>query len=61
MTELQSPRFDQQFVIQTDASDTEIGAVLLQEIDGQERVLEFTSRVLTSAERNDSVRKSVSL
>ena len=52
---LQSPRFDEEFVIQTDASDTGIGAVLLQEIDGEERVLEFASRILTSAERNYSV------
>ena len=52
---LQSPRFDEQFVIQTDASDTGVGAVLLQVIDGEERVLEFTSRILTSAERNYSV------
>ena len=52
---IQSPRFDEQFVIQTDASDTGIGAVLFQIIDGAERVLEFASRILTSAERNYSV------
>ena len=42
-------------MIQTDASGTSIGAVLFQEIDGQERVLQFASPVLTPAERNYSV------
>ena len=34
---LARPVFDAQFVEQTDASDTDIGAVLLQVIDGKER------------------------
>ena len=52
---LHRPVFDVQFIVQTDASDTGIGAVLLQEIDGQEGVLEFASRALSQAERNYSV------
>ena len=52
---MQSPRFYQQFVIQTDASDTGIGEVLLQEIDAEERVLEFASCALSPTERNYSV------
>ena len=52
---LHRPSFEHQFVIQTDASDTGLGAVLTQTIDGEERVLCFASRMLTAAERNYSV------
>ena len=52
---LQRPDPNSPFVVQTDASDVGLGAVLLQEVEGLERVLEFSSRVLTSAERNYSV------
>ena len=54
---LHRPDFNSRFVIQTDASDSGLGAVLFQVIDGQERVLEFASRALTGAERNFSVTK----
>ena len=54
---LSRPNFEEQFVLQTDASDTGIGAVLFQIIDGEERVLEFASCMLSSAEHNYSVRE----
>ena len=44
-----------QFEIHTDASDTGLGAVLVEKVGDDERVLEFSSRVLTSAEKNYSV------
>ena len=44
-----------QFEIHTNASDTGLGAVLLQRVGDDERVLEFASRVLTSAEKHYNV------
>ena len=52
---LHGPSFDHPFVIQTDASDSGLGAVLTQTIDGVDRVLCFASRTMTPAERNNSV------
>ena len=52
---LQRPVDKEKFVVQTDASDTGIGAVLYQVIDDEEKVLEFASRILTAAERNYNV------
>ena len=44
------PNFRHPFVIDTDASETALGAVLSQIIDGEERPIAFESRVLSEAE-----------
>ena len=48
---LAHPDFSKAFVLDTDASDQAIGAVLSQIIDGQERVIAYASRTLTKSER----------
>ena len=49
---LSYPDFSRQFVLDTDASDTGIGAVLSQiDGEGQERVVAYGSRLLTKLER----------
>ena len=47
------PDWSQQFIVDTDASDTGIGAVLSQaHLDGTEHVICYVSRILTKSERN---------
>ena len=46
------PRTDLPFILDTDASDHGIGAVLLQIQEGIERVIAYYSRVLSKAEKN---------
>ena len=47
---LRLPNFDKQFVLQTDASDSGLGAVLLQEHDGVNMPVMYISRKLNAAE-----------
>ena len=52
---LRLPKLDEPFILQTDASDNGIGAVLLQEEDGVKFPIAFASKKLLSRERNYSV------
>ncbi len=49
---LRAPDFSGPFLLQTDASDTGLGAVLSQIQEGEEHPVLYISRKLTSAERN---------
>ena len=46
------PNADESFILDTDASNTGVGAVLSQQTDGCERVVAYYSRTLTKTERN---------
>ena len=48
---LAHPDFTKEFILDTDASDFAIGAVLSQVFDGKERVIAYASKTLTKAER----------
>ena len=52
---LRIPDFELPFLLSTDASSVALGAVLSQEIDGNEYPIFFASRTLSDAERNYSV------
>jgi hypothetical protein len=47
-------RFDQPFILSTDASDYAISAILSQLHDDKERPISFANRMLNAAERNYS-------
>jgi len=46
--------FEQQFIVQTDASNVALGAVLSQEVEGVRRPIAYGSRSLTAQERKAS-------
>ena len=51
---LQFPNFSQTFMLEMDASDKRLAAILMQYYDGKEPILAKASRVLTKAEMNYS-------
>src|SRR5207253_3794919 len=51
---LQLPNFDHPFVIESDASDEGLGAMLSQRYDGETKVIEFFSRTLKDREKRYS-------
>ena len=54
---LSYPRHHLAFILDTDASDSGIGAALSQSVYGEEKVIAYTARSLSEAERNYSTTK----
>ena len=51
---LSYPRHNLAFILDTDASDSGISAVLSQRVDGEEKEIAYAARSLSKAERNYS-------
>ena len=47
--------FRKEFILETDASNTGVGAILSQALEGEEAPIAYASRALTSAEKNYSI------
>ena len=58
---MQFPRFDYPFIIATDASKVSLGAVISNVVDGVERPIVYSSRVLTKTEMMYSTTKREAL
>ena len=52
---LRLPQFDKPFILRTDASDTGLGAILLQGTEGEEMPVAYASKKLLDREKNYSV------
>ena len=50
-----TPGDDHDLILDTDASEIAMGAVLSQALDGQERVVAYSSKVFSKTQRNYSV------
>ena len=58
---LSLPKLNEEFVIEADASDKALGAVLKQNLNGNEKTIQFASRNSIAAERNYSTTEKKTL